>query len=183
MPIRPESPIFGPESPRLEPPNPPKVRVWRSLAKAVSWRLLGTLDTLILSYLLITYLGPWVGFEATGVEAIETAGLIAVTEIVTKMTFYFLHERAWAAIRWGMRRGKAGRLGESYGRTTVKTASWRTIASLDTTVLAWIYTGSMATAVSIGGLEVFTKMTLYFIHERIWVRIPFGLDRGEPATQ
>lgn len=49
------------------------------------------------------------------------------------------------------------------------------IASLDTFVLAWAFTGSVATAASIGGLEVFTKLVLYFFHERIWARLSFGL--------
>ena len=33
---KPEQPIFGPEDPRLDPPNPPEVKPWRSVAKAVS---------------------------------------------------------------------------------------------------------------------------------------------------
>jgi len=55
---QPEKPIFGPEDSRLDPKNPPEVKAWRSVAKAVSWRVVGTIDTLILSWLIITYLGP-----------------------------------------------------------------------------------------------------------------------------
>lgn len=106
--------------------------------------------------------------------ALETASLIAVTEIATKMVFYFLHERFWARSRWGIS-VIDGRRSESLRRTTTKTATWRTIASIDTTVLGLIYTGSIATALSIGGLEIFTKMLLYFIHERVWTRLPFGI--------
>ena len=67
------------------------------------------------------------------------------------------------------------------GRTSAKTVSWRTIASLDTIALAWFYTGNIATALSIGGLEVFTKMLLYFVHERVWGRLPFGIVHRPPA--
>lgn len=178
----PEKPVFGPESPKLDPANPPRVKWWRSVAKAVSWRAVGTLDTLILSYFLITYLGPLLGLHlAESGEALQTASYIAITEVATKMVFYFLHERGWAAIDWGVSIGPAGRRRESLSRTTTKTVSWRTIASLDTVALAWFYTGNIGTALSIGGLEIFTKMLLYFIHERVWARLPFGITHRPPA--
>ncbi len=80
----PEQPIFGPESPKLDPPNPPEIKVWRSVAKAISWRVVGTIDTLILSYFLITFLGPLFGMEKTEGEALEAASYIAITEVITK---------------------------------------------------------------------------------------------------
>lgn len=61
----------------------------RSVLKAVSWRTLGTLDTFAISWLL------------TGRVAI--AGSIAALEIATKIVWYYLHERIWAAIHWGRR--------------------------------------------------------------------------------
>ena len=48
----PENPIFGPEDPRLDPPNPPEIQPARSIVKAISWRVVGTLDTLILSFVI-----------------------------------------------------------------------------------------------------------------------------------
>ena len=171
----PEKPIFGPESPRLDPPNPPEIKVWRSVAKAVSWRVVGTIDTLILSYILITYLGPLFGLEHSSGEALETASYIAITEVFTKMLFYFLHERFWAKLKWGVK-VEDGKRSESIKRTGTKTATWRTIASLDTMLLAYFFTGNVATAISIGGLEIVTKLILYFIHERVWAKLPFGID-------
>ena len=123
---RPEKPIFGPETPKLDPPairdRPPEIKWWRSVAKAVSWRALGTLDTLILSYILITYLGPIFGLEKATGEALETASYIAITEVVTKMVLYFLHERGWAATAWGVS-VENGKRSESYTRTSTKTAT------------------------------------------------------------
>ena len=181
----PEKPIFGPETPKLDPPNPPEIKVWRSVAKAISWRVLGTIDTLILSYLLITYLGPFFGIEQGRGEALETASYIAITEVITKLIFYFLHERLWAKLSWGISVVDGVRE-ESYGRTTTKTATWRTIASLDTMFLAWFFTGNVATAISIGGLEVFSKLVLYFFHERAWAKLPFGIvhetENGSEST-
>lgn len=59
----------------------------RSIAKAISWRVIGTLDTLLISYLL------------TGKVAI--AASIASIDFVTKMFLYFFHERIWNNIGWG----------------------------------------------------------------------------------
>ncbi|WP_234035000.1 DUF2061 domain-containing protein [Aurantiacibacter sediminis] len=178
-----EQPFFGPEAPSLAPHKHPRIKRWRSVAKAISWRAVGTLDTLILSYLLITYLGPFFGMELAQEDAVKTAGLIAATEVATKLILYFLHERAWQAIQWG-KNPASERSRETMRRTTVKTALWRTIASLDTFLLAWFFTGNAATALSIGGLEIFTKLILYFIHERVWGRLPFGIEKagGEMAV-
>ncbi|WP_209349291.1 DUF2061 domain-containing protein [Pontixanthobacter sp. CEM42] len=171
---KPEQPIFGPETAASETKNPPRIQAKRSVAKAISWRVIGTIDTLILSYLLITYLGPVFGMEKDQGEALQAASYIAITEVVTKMVLYFLHERFWVWLAWGTSVVN-GKRKETYSRTTTKTATWRTIASLDTMLLAWFFTGNIATAVSIGGLEVITKLVLYFFHERIWSNIQFGI--------
>lgn len=59
-------------------------------------------------------------------------------------------------------------------RSVVKSISWRTIGTIDTMVIAYFITGKLALALSIGGIEVFTKMALYFFHERTWNKIKFG---------
>lgn len=153
----------------------PTISHKRSIAKAISWRVVGSLDTLILSWLLITYLGPVFGLEHTPKEAAKTAGLIAATEVVTKIVLYYLHERGWEWLRWGTSM-QNGRRHEGYWRTVAKTASWRITASLDTTLLAWLFTGSVATALSIGVLEVVTKLVLYFFHERAWTHVSYGIS-------
>jgi uncharacterized membrane protein len=58
----------------------------RSIAKAVSWRITGSVDTFVLSFIF------------TG--SAKLAGSIAIAEMATKMLLYYLHERAWSAIRW-----------------------------------------------------------------------------------
>jgi uncharacterized membrane protein len=61
----------------------------RSVLKAVSWRTLGTLDTFAISWFM------------TGRVAIASS--IAGLEIITKIAWYYLHERLWAAVSWGRR--------------------------------------------------------------------------------
>jgi uncharacterized membrane protein len=66
-------------------------------------------------------------------------------------------------------------------RSLIKAASWRVTGSLDTFLLSWVITGQLTTAATIGGVEVFTKMLLYYLHERAWNRIRLGrAERVEP---
>ena len=115
-------------------------------------------------------------------DALETASYIAITEVATKLVLYFLHERAWSLTGWGIV-FREDRHRETMRRTTIKTNLWRVIASLDTFALAWFFTGSVATAASIGGLEIITKLVLYFFHERFWARLPFGLENPRQKSQ
>lgn len=59
----------------------------RSITKSVSWRVLGTLDTILISWII------------TG--EISVAFSIGSVELVTKMVLYFFHERVWNTIKWG----------------------------------------------------------------------------------
>ena len=61
----------------------------RSLAKTLSWRALGSLDTFVISYI------------ATGQAKVGLT--IAGAEVLTKLGLYYLHERGWAHIRWGLK--------------------------------------------------------------------------------
>lgn len=59
-------------------------------------------------------------------------------------------------------------------RSVVKSISWRTLGTLDTMIVSYFITGSLAMAASIGSIEVVTKMILYYFHERGWNKINFG---------
>lgn len=65
-------------------------------------------------------------------------------------------------------------MGEKSYRSILKSISWRTIGTIDTMVISYFITGKLALALSIGGIEVFSKMALYFLHERTWNKISFG---------
>ncbi|MEK6828599.1 MAG: DUF2061 domain-containing protein [Nanoarchaeota archaeon] len=64
-------------------------------------------------------------------------------------------------------------------RHILKTITWRIVGTLDTMVLAWIISGNPMTGLKIGGLELFTKMLLYYLHERVWYKSDFGIKREE----
>lgn len=59
----------------------------RSFVKAVSWRILGSIDTFLISWLV------------TGHPVI--AATISAIEIITKIILYYFHERIWGKVRWG----------------------------------------------------------------------------------
>lgn len=62
-------------------------------------------------------------------------------------------------------------------RHIAKTITWRLIGTIDTIILSWIITGNLAVGMTIGGIEVITKMVLYFLHERAWYKFSkFGVD-------
>jgi uncharacterized membrane protein len=63
-------------------------------------------------------------------------------------------------------------------RSVAKAISWRAVGTFDTFLLSWLITGKARFAVAISLVEVVTKMTLYFFHERLWNRIKYG--REEP---
>ena len=63
-------------------------------------------------------------------------------------------------------------------RHILKTITWRVIGTIDTMVIAWIISGDPMIGISIGGLELFTKMILYYVHERVWYRFSrFGVKK------
>ncbi|TFG73587.1 MAG: DUF2061 domain-containing protein [Flavobacteriales bacterium] len=126
----------------------------RHVAKAISWRFIGTLDTMILSWVISG--DPLVGLK------------IGVSEVATKMVLYYLHERLWFRIN----------LPNSQKRHLLKTLSWRVIGSLDTFILASIISGDPFTGLKIGAAEVLTKMILYYFHERLWYLFDFGLEKS-----
>jgi uncharacterized membrane protein len=66
----------------------------------------------------------------------------------------------------------------AHKRHLAKTISWRVIGTLDTMIISWAVTGSWEWGLAIGGIEVFTKMILYYLHERVWYKYSkYGIDK------
>lgn len=59
----------------------------RSVIKAISWRTLGTLDTVLISWLISGNM--------------TVAFSIGSFELLTKTILYYFHERLWTGIKWG----------------------------------------------------------------------------------
>jgi uncharacterized membrane protein len=67
---------------------------------------------------------------------------------------------------------------ETKRRSIVKSLSWRLVAAIITTTIAFLMTGQMEFAAKIGLADTVVKLLIYFAHERLWNRIPYG---REPA--
>lgn len=72
----------------------------------------------------------------------------------------------------GERHSAAAR--DAHRRSLIKAVSWRITGSIDTFLLSWIITGDHIVAGTISGVEVLTKIALYYLHERAWLRIRWG---------
>lgn len=67
---------------------------------------------------------------------------------------------------------------ESHIRSVVKGITWRFVGTMDTMLISWFITGSFKFAASIASVEVFTKIALYYLHERAWQLLPRGTVRN-----
>lgn len=124
----------------------------RHIAKSISWRIIGTIDTFFISIIL------------TG--SISFSLSISGVDFFSKLLLYYFHERIWFLTK----------LNNPNKRHLYKTFSWRALGSLTTLVVAFIVTGNPLTGFKIGLVETLTKMILYYLHEKMWYRINFGLN-------
>jgi uncharacterized membrane protein len=131
----------------------------RHIAKSLSWRFIGTIDTFIFAWLV------------TG-DINEGLNLSGITTI-TKIFWYYIHERYWFN----------SSITTANKRHIIKTFSWRFIGTIDTILFGWILTGNPLMSLKIGGFETFSKMILYYGHEKLWYKINFGLDMRNKAKR
>ena len=134
----------------------------RSIVKGISWRIVATLDT-ILVVLFITCL-----FDEC---SLDFAIQIGVVEFLLKLVVYYIHERIWQFVL------KDGEVTKK--ETIYKSISWRLVA----TTMTFIISGAILKAFNeialyIALTELFTKFVLYYLHERLWLKLPLGKLRG-----
>ena len=63
---------------------------------------------------------------------------------------------------------------ESHLRSILKGLTWRIIATTTTVTIAYMITGEVDQALTIGGIEFFGKLLIYYLHERVWQLAPRG---------
>ncbi len=69
-------------------------------------------------------------------------------------------------------------MSDSHLRSLAKAFSWRIVATLTTSIIAFFVTGEIGTAVTIGSIEFVLKFLIYYLHERAWALVP---SRGRQA--
>ncbi len=72
---------------------------------------------------------------------------------------------------------------DSNRRSLVKALSWRLLATVITTAIVFLMTGKGEFAAKIGLADTCIKFFIYFGHERLWNRIPYGRKKREPEYQ
>lgn len=125
----------------------------RHIAKSITWRIIGSLDTLFLAYIF------------TG--NIESGLMISGMELITKIILFYFHERVWFM----------SKIINPNKRHLYKTFTWRFVGTVDTIIISTIISGNPLIGLKIGGFETISKMILYYLHEKIWYRLNFGLNR------
>ena len=132
----------------------------RHIAKTLTWRVLATATTFLLTLF----------FFREDPNATEKASWVAFAESIIKMVLYYYHERIWFTNKVKL---------VSTLRHLTKTITWRVIASATTFVLAYFFfkddPDAMQKASGIAIAEVFIKMIIYYVHERMWHNSKFGL--------
>ncbi|WP_422106670.1 DUF2061 domain-containing protein [Winogradskyella sp.] len=133
----------------------------RSILKGISWRIIATTDTIAVVLLITCIYGNC---------SIENAIKIGTLEFAIKLLVYYLHERIWQNI--------LERKTVNKKQTLHKTISWRIIA----TTMTFLISGTILEAFDdislfIALTELFTKFALYYLHERLWLKLPLGKVR------
>ena len=125
----------------------------RHFAKALTWRFVGTLDSFLLTWLIT--------------DDIQTGINISSVTTITKFIWYYLHEQIWFK----------SSIIKATQRHILKTLTWRIVGTTDTILFGFIIIGNPWVGLKIGLVETISKLLLYYMHERIWYKVNFGIDR------
>ena len=66
---------------------------------------------------------------------------------------------------------------ESNFRSIAKALTYRITGTLTTMIVTFAVTGELAVAMAVGSVEPVVKITVYYLHERAWQRVPIGTMR------
>ena len=133
----------------------------RSVLKGISWRVVATADT-VLVVLFITCLLQ----ECS----IENAIKIGASEFLIKLAIFYIHERVWLKV--------LNRQAITNKEIVYKSISWRVVATTTTFIISGIVLNAFdQIALFIALTELFTKFVLYYIHEKVWLKLPLGRVR------
>ena len=133
----------------------------RSILKGISWRIIATTDTFLVVLVITCLLDQC---------SVENALKIGVIEFFLKLLIYYAHERAWLQLIKSFTFSKQ--------QSLLKTISWRLLATTTTFLISGAVLNEFnEIALFIALLELISKFILYYFHERIWIRIPLGLNK------
>ena len=133
----------------------------RSIVKGISWRIIATTDTFLVVFIITCVLDQC---------SVENALKIGFIEFFLKLLIYYAHERAWLQLIKSFIFSKQ--------QSLLKTISWRLVATTTTFLISGAVLNEFnEIALFIALLELISKFILYYTHERIWIKIPLGLNK------
>jgi len=138
-----------------------KVTKNRSILKTISYRIVGFINTFLISFFVISYGSE--NFDAT------SPFYVALIVFILKMITYYFHERIWNLYKYGRLNQKVIRL-----RSFFKALTWRLAASTITFISAMFITSNIDWTKSIVIYEIMNGILIYYIHERVWNKIQWG---------
>jgi sulfate adenylyltransferase large subunit len=112
-------------------------------------------------------------FILIDLETCDTVGMGCVEQVAATPPSRSWLTR-WLPWRKSAASEKLARWTETHARSLVKAVSWRTTGSIDTFIVAFVISGSPKLAGSVAIAEVFTKILIYYLHERVWALVPWG---------
>lgn len=133
----------------------------RSIAKAVSWRIVGTA-----SLALVVYFFTDKPFLSLG---------ISVIDIISNLILYYFHERIWDRIDWG-RSFLESFFHATKKRILAKTLTWRLIATLYLLIVIFALTKKLLFSANVVLIDASLNIIEYYGHEWIWDQIKWGRE-------
>jgi uncharacterized membrane protein len=134
----------------------------RSILKGISWRIVATTDTILVVLFVTCLLGEC---------SLENAIKIGASEFLLKLAIFYFHERIWLKI--------LSKEATTNKELIYKSISWRVVATSTTFVISGIVLdGFDEVALYIALTELFTKFVLYYVHEKVWLKLPLGKIRN-----
>lgn len=63
-----------------------------------------------------------------------------------------------------------------HSRSIAKALTWRVVATITTTLIVFLATGSLSLSLGVGVFDIIIKLLLYYFHERAWAKINWGIS-------
>ena len=138
-----------------------KVTKNRSLIKSISYRVIGFVNTFLISFLVIN--------DGVNEKTIKYSLYLALLVLIIKAITYYFHERFWNIFDFGRLNKTVNKM-----RSFLKALTWRIAASSITLISAILITSNLDWTKSIVIYEFINGILIYYVHERIWNRLNWG---------
>ena len=138
-----------------------KVTKNRSLIKSISYRVIGFVNTFLISFLVIN--------DGVNDKTIKYSLYLALLVLIIKAITYYFHERFWNIFDFGRLNKTVSKM-----RSILKALTWRIAASTITLISATLITSNLDWTKSIVIYEFINGILIYYVHERIWNRLNWG---------